>query len=147
MRQTEAIGLVSVIPHACRIGIPIFSRNPSDRTLGTAEPPQGMARNEVTSRPSSSGSTPIQMVGTPAATVTRSDSIRPASVGAERSAPGMTRLAPQATAAWARPHALAWNMGTTGRMVSLSIAPRLSACMAPIVCNQVERWEYTTPLG
>ena len=53
----------------------------------------------------------------------------------------MTRLAPHATPAWARPQALAWNMGTTGRIVSRSQAPRLSAIITPMVCSQVERWE------
>ena len=59
----------------------------------------------------------------------------------------MTSVAPVATAAWARPQALAWNIGTTGRMTSLSRAPRLSAVIAPIVCRNVDRWVYTTPLG
>jgi hypothetical protein len=59
----------------------------------------------------------------------------------------MTRFAPVATAAWANPHAFAWNIGTTGRITSLSRAPRLSAVIAPIVCRNVERWVYTTPLG
>jgi hypothetical protein len=99
------------------------------------------------SRPFSSGSTPIQIVGTPAATVTRSDSIRPARVGALRSGPGITSFAPQATAAWARPHALAWNIGTTGRIVSRSDAPSESAVSAHIVCMNVELCEYTTPFG
>ena len=53
-------------------------------------------------------------------------SARPAPAG-DRSGPGMTRLAPTATPAWARPQALAWNMGTTGRIVSRSQAPMLSA--------------------
>ena len=61
--------------------------------------------------------------------------------------PGMTSVAPEATAAWARPQALAWNMGTTGRMTSRSHAPRLSAVIAPMVCRKVERCVYTTPLG
>ena len=106
-----------------------------------------MARRCDVSRPSSSGSTPIQMVGTPAATVTFSVSMRVAMAPGDRSGPGITRLAPQATPAWARPQALAWNMGTTGRIVSRSLAPRLSAIIAPAVCSHVERWEYTTPLG
>ena len=42
------------------------------------------------SRPSSSGSTPIQMVGTPAASVTRSDSMSAARPTGDRSGPGMT---------------------------------------------------------
>ena len=87
------------------------------------------------SRPFSSGSTPIQMVGTPAATVTRSSSMRAAMAGGERSGPGRTSVEPAATPAWARPQALAWNMGTTGRITSDSRAPRLSAWRAPIVCR------------
>ena len=46
------------------------------------------------SRPSSSGSTPIQIVGTPAATVTRSSTMRSAMAVGDRSGPGITRLAP-----------------------------------------------------
>ena len=65
----------------------------------------------------------------------------------ERSGPGITRLAPLATAACASPHALAWNIGTTGRMTSLSRTPRLSTVIAPIVWRNVERWLYTTPFG
>ena len=99
------------------------------------------------SRPSSAGRTPIQMVGTPAATVTRSLSISSASALGLRSGPGMTRSAPQATAAWARPQALAWNMGTTGRIRSDSRAPKPSANIADMVWSMVERWLYTTPLG
>ena len=53
----------------------------------------------------------------------------------DRSGPGITRLAPDATAAWARPHALAWNMGTTGSTTSLSRTPRQSTVMAPTVCR------------
>ena len=75
MWPLDATGDVSVMPHACVIGRPTCSRYASDSARGTAEPPHGMARRLDTSRPSSSGSTPIQMVGTPAATVTRSDSI------------------------------------------------------------------------
>ena len=94
-----------------------------------------MARNDEVSRPFSSGSTPIQMVGTPAAIVTRSSSMSLASDGADRSGPGITRLAPLATAACARPQALAWNIGTTGRMRSLSCTPRLPADMQASVCR------------
>ncbi len=129
------MGLVSVMPHAWRIGSPICSRKPSDRARGTAEPPHGMARSDDVSRPSSSGSTPIQMVGTPAATVTASSSISAANDGGDRSAPGITSEAPAAIAAWARPHALAWNIGTTGRIRSDSRTPRPPATMAPSVCR------------
>ena len=48
-RPTEATGLVSVMPQACRIGMPILARYASDSAFGTAEPPQGMARRLDTS--------------------------------------------------------------------------------------------------
>ena len=48
--HTAAIGLVSVIPQACRIGRPSCSRYASDSAFGTAEPPQGIARNDDVSR-------------------------------------------------------------------------------------------------
>jgi hypothetical protein len=117
------------------IGRPTFSRYASLSARGTAEPPHGMARRLDTSRPSSSGSTPIQMVGTPAATVTRSVSMRLAMAGPERSGPGITSVAPAAGAACASPHAFAWNIGTTGSTTSLSRMPMPSATMAPIVCR------------
>src|SRR5437764_1054419 len=61
-----------------------------------------MARRLDVSFPFNSGRTPIQIVGTPAATVTRSFSMRLAIDGAERSGPGMTSFAPVATAAGRR---------------------------------------------
>ena len=59
----------------------------------------------------------------------------------------MINEAPVATAACARPHALAWNIGTTGKITSDSQVARLSTIIAPIVCMNVERWLYTTPFG
>ena len=73
---TVAIGEVSVMPHAWVIGRPIALRQPSDSDFGTAEPPQMIARSADRSRPSTIGSMPIQIVGTPAVTVTRSASSR-----------------------------------------------------------------------
>ena len=76
MWPTDATGLVSVMPHAWHDRQARPARgSASDSARGTAEPPHGMARRLDVSRPFSSGSTPIQMVGTPAATVTRSDSM------------------------------------------------------------------------
>ena len=141
MLQVAARGLVSVMPHAWRMGRPVVSRNPSESDLETAEPPQMTDRNDEVSRPTSSGSTPIQMVGTPAAMVTDSLSMRPASAPGDRSAPGMTRVAPVATPAWASPQALAWNIGTTGRITSRSQAPRVSAIIVPKVWSTIDRWE------
>ena len=44
------------------------------------------------------------------------------------------------TPAWARPLALACNMGTTGMIVSASLTPMASAVSTSIVCSTVERW-------
>ena len=91
------------------------------------------------SRPSSSASTPIQIVGTPAASVTRSDSISSAIAGGVMCGPGNTSSAPAITAACARPQALAWNIGTTGRTTSRSQTPSVSASIAPMECRTLER--------
>jgi len=133
--HTAAIGDVSVIPHAWRIGRPICSRYASLSARGTAAPPHGIARNALVSRPFSSGSTAIQIVGTPAATVTRSSTMRSAIALPDRSGPGITRPAPVATPACASPHALTWNIGTTGRTVSDSRIPSPSESMPAIVCR------------
>ena len=68
--HTAAIGEVSVMPHACRIGRPISLRYDSLNAFGTAAPPHTIARSDDVSRPFNSGSTAIQIVGTPAPTVT-----------------------------------------------------------------------------
>ena len=62
-------------------------------------------------------------------------------------APGMTSLVPEAGPAKAMPQALAWNMGTTGRITSLGVAPITVAVIAMKVCRKLERCEYSTPLG
>ena len=100
-----------------------------------------MSRSEERSRPSSSGRTPIQIVGTPAASVTFSDSISSASAFGCMFGPGIASDAPAITAAWHSPHALAWNIGTTGMIVSRSETAAASATIAPIECRTVERCE------
>ena len=145
--HTAAIGLVSVIPQACKIGLPVCSRYASLSAFGTAEPPHGITRMCDVSRPFNSGRTAIQMVGTPAGTVTFSSMMRLATAGPDRSGPGITNVAPLATPACARPHELAWNIGTTGNNTSDSLTPIESAIMQPMVCRYVLRWLYTTPFG
>ena len=61
---------------------------------------------------------PSHTVGTPADTVTRSSSMRSTIPGADRSGPGMTILAPTVVAMNVKPHAAAWNCGTTGSSTS-----------------------------
>ena len=135
------------MPHACRIGRPTCARHASDSARGTAEPPQITERRLLVSLPTSSGSTPIQIVGTPAATVTRSSAINAATAGAERSGPGITSDAPAATHACASPHAFAWNIGTIGSTRSRSVMPMLPAASTPKVWSTDERCVATTPFG
>ena len=42
---------------------------------------------------------------------------------------------------------MAWNMGTMTRIRSVSVMPTEEADCSAIVCSQIERCEYTTPLG
>ncbi len=60
----------------------------------------------------------------------------------------MTTLAPTIAVANGMPHALAWNIGTTGSTQSRWDRPRPSAVIPTVIeCSTVERCEYTTPLG
>ena len=68
---------------------------------------------------------PIQIVGTPALSVTRSDSIMDSSPAGLRSGPGMASDAPARNAVYGSPHAIAWNIGTTGMSTSRSVRPRV----------------------
>ncbi len=80
------------------------------------------------------------MVGTPAVNVTPSSTIRSASALGCIIGPGKTMAAPPAGPAWARPHALAWNIGTTGMTTSVSAIPNTLGCTTAMVCSTVERW-------
>ena len=99
-----------------------------------------MSRSDEVSRSTSSSSAPIQIVGTPAASVTFSVSISSAIAGGVICGPGNASAAPAITAACARPQALAWNIGTTGMTVSRSETATVSASIAPIECRTLERW-------
>ena len=61
------------------------------------------------------------MVGTAPAQVGRSCSMNLASGSHCRYRPGMRRSAPASHAAYGVPHALAWNIGTTGSTRSRSV--------------------------
>ncbi len=61
--------------------------------------------------------------------------------GPSMRAPGMTSLDPAAGPPKAMPQALAWNMGTTGRMTSLGVAPRTVDCKPNRVWMKFERCE------
>ena len=83
------------------------------------------------------------MVGTAHAQVGRSSARRSAPSGSAcRNRPGMRRSAPASHAAYGVPHALAWNIGTIGRMRSLvGVGTTALACPTPIECRNVERCE------
>ena len=132
--NTGATGDVSVMPHAWLIGIPIARSNPPT-TRGTADPPHTTDRNADRSRPLSSGRTPIEIVGTPAAISA------PLRSGwqwrAERSGPGIANEAPHATPAGET------RVGVEhrhhGGMRSCSLAAKPSASRIDMVCNHEER--------
>jgi hypothetical protein len=94
---------------------------------GTAEPPTYIARMAERSNfpgfASRYCSTPIQMVGTPPVSVTRSVWNRSTRLAGSRCGPGITSLAPTITQEKGMPQALAWNIGTTGRTTSCSRMP------------------------
>ena len=98
-------------------------------------------------RPSSNGTIAIQIVGTPAAMVTFSDSSNETMACGARSGPGMTRDAPERTAVYGMPHAFAWNIGTTGRTLSRSLMLNTAELIDASECSHVERWLYRTPFG
>ena len=76
-RATEPSGESSVIPQACVMMIPNSSAYARITASGSAEPPQTSVRSDDRSPPAVRrwASTPCQMVGTPAPTVTFSVSI------------------------------------------------------------------------
>src|SRR4051794_11152244 len=88
-----------------------------------------------------------QMVGTAPENVTRSSRIMRVSGSACRKRPGITRLAPHRNAAYGIPHALAWNIGTIGRIVSRSLRSRAFGVVAASECRNDDRCEYATPFG
>ena len=54
---------------------------------------------------------------------------------------------PDMAHAYGDPHALTWNIGTTGITVSIAEYPITSRVFEAKLCNKVERCEYSTPLG
>ena len=111
-----------------------------DALLASAEPPQRMRRSADRSCSLSSGTAPSQMVGTPAVMVTRWRSSRPSTPFGDMFGPGNTMLDPASSAAYGSPHALAWNIGTTGMTMSRSRRPGPSTVSEISECSSVDRW-------
>ena len=85
---------------------------------------------------------PSQMVGTPPVRVTRSRCEQIDELAGSRCGPGSTILAPTIAAANGRPHALAWNIGTTGSTASASQMPmHVGLRRGRSVCSTSERCE------
>ena len=83
---------------------------------------------------SSTSRMPSQIVGTPAANVTRSCSISSSRLGGSRYGPGNTSFAPTIAAMYGKPHALTWNIGTTGSSVSIAERTRASRAAPRRAC-------------
>ena len=60
---------------------------------------------------------------------------------------GSTCFAPTIAAEYGAPHALAWNIGTTGRMVSVHESDITSGMIVAIECSTSDRCVYSTPFG
>ena len=86
-------------------------------------------------------------VGTPAAKLTFSDSINSKIDLPSMAGPGKTSLAPVIAAAYGRPQALTWNIGTTGSTESRALMLSASGMQPANACRMVERWLYNTALG
>src|SRR6185437_11024335 len=89
---------------------------------GQAAPPTAMRLNVDKRRLCfcMCSSTPSHTVGTPAENVTFSDSNSSYNDFPSSAGPGKTSFAPFSGAEYGNPHALTWNIGTTGKMVSLA---------------------------
>ena len=90
---------------------------------GQAAPPMTVRRivENFSSCAWTCASSPCHTVGTPADSVTPSDSISSCSDLPSSPGPGNTSLAPTMQATYGRPQALTWNIGTTGRMASCAL--------------------------
>ena len=119
--------------------------NASIIACGAAEPPTTMRRtDDVSYLPgfaSSSWRIPIQIVGTPAVIVTCSCWNASSRLSPSRNGPGKTCLAPTKVQVNGKPHALAWNIGTTGSTVSSSVTARTPATADASECTAMARCE------
>ena len=107
---------------------PWRSPNASIIARGGAAPPTVMMRIDDRSQPpgfaSSACRIPIQIVGTPAVTVTFCSARPSSSVAGSMCGPGKTCLTPDIVLENGKHQAFAWNIGTTGRLTSSALVPR-----------------------
>ena len=144
--RTEAvpIGVISVMPQAWMVRMPCLSKPRIIASLA-AEPPTTVrkagSRFHLPGAASSAWRTPFQIVGTPAASVTRSAAQRSSRLVGSRWGPGRTQCAPAMATACASPQAFAWNMGTTGMTRSRWRMPKGSVMQSAKVCSTMARCE------
>src|SRR3989344_840066 len=148
-RPSVPRGDISVMPQAWMTSTPYSFSKARIIAGGQAAPPITVLLKVLNFRPLALTwlSRPSQMVGTPADIVTFSSSKRLYSDAPSRWWPGITSLQPTIAAAYGRPQALTWNMGTTGSTVSVALRHIASGRAAANACSTVERCEYTAPLG
>ncbi len=107
---------------------PWRSWNASIIARGGAAPPTVIIRIVETSYAPGFASSvwriPIQIVGTPAVTVTFSCWKSSSRLTGSRWGPGKTCLTPVIVQENGKHHAFAWNIGTTGRQTSSALNPR-----------------------
>jgi hypothetical protein len=122
---------------------PWRSENASIIARGGAEPPTVIVLiRERSQRPgfaSRAWRIPIQIVGTPALTVTSCSTNASRRLSGSRCGPGNTCFAPPRVQENGKHHAFAWNIGTTGRTVSPSFTP--SSAIAVSAWIAIARWE------
>ena len=141
-QQIEPSGVISVMPQACQTGTPYCCSYRSIIARGAADPPT-MIRSRLlrSCLPCSSApSTASQTVGTPAVSVTRSDSISRSRSAGPGAAPGKTWVAPTIAAVNGMPQALTWNIGTTGITTSRSRSAITSGSASASECSTIARW-------
>src|SRR5262249_15444544 len=131
------------------ISMPCRSRNAWMSAGGHAEPPTTTSFIDEVSVGLASryASRSVQIVGTAPANVGCSVSIIAASGAAWRNRSGMISDEPDMKAAYGRPHAIAWNIGTTTRAVLAGPSPKDSGMQTCNECSQTDRCEYATPFG
>ncbi len=84
---------------------------------------------------------PIQIVGTPPVIVTPSCTKASSRLAGSRCGPGKTCFAPTSVHVNGKPHAFAWNIGTTGSMSSLSLTPSVPDWVEASEWIAIARWE------
>ena len=145
------IGAISVIPQACVTWRPWRFSNASIIACGAAEPPTIIDRSFERSQRSGSASRswriPIQIVGTPAVTVTSLLDEAVEGVADPCAGRGNACCEPTSVHGAGSP-TFAWNIGTTGATVSVSEGPERPGLARRSEWITIARCESeTTPFG